>query len=144
MNALEIARTGLDVEWRRLEVITENLANVNTVSKGRPYRMRSLLSGPSADFASYLDHKEPAGGVDVQSLAGVTIYGVQEDNTPPHLVYEPGNPQANADGFVAYPAIDHAGQMTLMIKTSRAYEADIVAMNAARQMYSKALELGRR
>jgi len=60
------------------------------------------------------------------------------------LVHEPGDPQANADGYVSYPYIDMAEQMTSMVRTSRAYEANMVAMNAARQMYSKALELGRR
>ncbi|RYD69538.1 MAG: flagellar basal-body rod protein FlgC, partial [Verrucomicrobiaceae bacterium] len=59
-------------------------------------------------------------------------------------VHEPNNPQADEHGDVAYPGIDQAAQMVLMVKTARAYEANIVAMNAARQMYSKALELGAR
>ncbi|HMC91816.1 MAG TPA: flagellar basal body rod C-terminal domain-containing protein, partial [Allosphingosinicella sp.] len=58
-------------------------------------------------------------------------------------VHEPGNPNADADGFVTYPGVDHAGQMTQLVQTSRAYEANIVAMTAARQMYAKALDLGR-
>jgi flagellar basal-body rod protein FlgC len=58
-------------------------------------------------------------------------------------VYEPGHPHADAEGFVAYPDLDHAGEMTLMVRTSRAYEANLVAMNIAHQMYTRALELGR-
>jgi flagellar basal-body rod protein FlgC len=58
-------------------------------------------------------------------------------------VYEPGHPHADAEGFVTYPDIDLAGEMTLMIQTSRSYEANLVAMNIAHQMYSRALEFGR-
>ncbi len=65
-------------------------------------------------------------------------------NVPPRRVHEPGNPQADADGYVDYPGFDQAAEMTLMLKTSRAYESNIVAMNAARDMYLKALELGRK
>ena len=54
-----------------------------------------------------------------------------------------GNPQADANGFVSYPGYDHAAEMTLMVKTERAYEANIVALNTARQMYLRAMEVGR-
>jgi len=146
MKAMAISRTALDVEWRRLEIISENLANMNTTraANGALYQARHLVSGPKADFEAHLDRPGTAAtDVDLNSLQGVAVYGVVADNAAPHLVHEPGNPQADANGMVAYPAIDHAGQMLLMLKTSRAYEANIVAMNAARQMYAKALELGR-
>jgi flagellar basal-body rod protein FlgC len=58
-------------------------------------------------------------------------------------VHEPGNPLADADGNVSYPDINHSAEMVLMVKTSRAYEANLVAMNAARTMYVKALDMGR-
>jgi len=141
MNALKISLTGLDVEWRRLEVIAENLANANTsrTATGAPYRAMRLVSGPRADFSRYLE-----GSASTQALSGVAVYGVEPVNTPPRRVYEPSHPHADADGYVSYPALDHAAEMTLMVKTARAYEANIVAMNTARQMYAKALELGRR
>ncbi len=144
MQAMEISRSALDVEWRRLEIIAQNLANIDTAAapNGTLYHSQRLVSGPRTDFASYLDKKDnPAS---LQSFSGVAVYDVESDTAPPRLVHEPGNPRADTKGFVAYPAIDHAEQMTLMIKTSRSYEANIVAMNAARQMYSKALELGKR
>ena len=146
MNAMEISRTGLDVEWRRLEVISENLANANTVrsAAGAPYHARHLVSGPKMDFASYLDGRGHPTAADPPAIDGVMVYSIEEDSASPHLVHEPGNPQADADGMVAYPAIDQAAEMVLMVKTARAYEANIVAMNAAHQMYSKALELGGR
>jgi flagellar basal-body rod protein FlgC len=139
MQAMEISRTALDVEWRRLEIISENLANVSSARgpNGKMYHARHLVSGPVGNFESHLD------GANLDNLQGVAVTGIVEDNAPPRLEHDPGNPAADANGMVAYPSIDHAGQMLDMVKTSRAYEANMVAMNAARQMYSKALELGR-
>jgi flagellar basal-body rod protein FlgC len=146
MQAMEISRTALDVEWRRLEMIAENLANADVARAGKAplYQSQSLVSGPKGDFASYLQKTDAASGeVDLTQLQGVAALGVNASNAPPHLVHEPGNPNADANGYVAYPAVDHVEQMTTMIKTTHAYDANIVAMNAAREMYSKALDLGR-
>lgn len=140
MRAIEISRTGLDVEWRRLEVIAENIANANTsrTAVGDTYRPMRLLSGPKSEFGKHLDSAGEG-----RAPVGVEVYGVEPTNLPPRAVYEPANPQADARGFVSYPGFDHAGEMTLMVKTTRAYEANVVAMNLAKQMYAKALELGR-
>jgi flagellar basal-body rod protein FlgC len=137
MQAMEISRSGLDVEWRRLEVIAENLANANTTrtANGEAYRAMRLVSGPKVGFERMLKAGD---------AGGVVAYGVEPVNAPPRRVLEPSNPQADAEGYVTYPGFDHAGEMTLMLKTSRAYEANLVALGAARQMYAKALELGRR
>jgi flagellar basal-body rod protein FlgC len=148
MQAMEISRSALDVEWRRLEIIAQNLANVDSVAgpDGAVYRAQRLVSGPKPVFSDYLDNSSPPQnkGAGIQRLSGVAVLAIETDSAPPRRVHEPGNPHADAKGFVDYPAIDHGGQMTLMIKTARSYEANIVAMNAARQMYSKALELGKR
>jgi flagellar basal-body rod protein FlgC len=138
---MEISRTGLDVEWRRLEVIAQNIANVNTTldAKGEAYRPLRLLSGPAGDFAGVM-----AGKAQKTDLRGVTVYSIEAQNVQPRRVYEPAHPQADTEGYVSYPGFDHAAEMALMVKTSRSYEANIVAMNAARQMYSKALDIGRR
>jgi flagellar basal-body rod protein FlgC len=141
MEAMQISRTGLDVEWRRLEVIADNLANVGTTrtATGEAFRPMRLISGPAAGFESLL-----RAGSDPSTLKGVTIYGIEPTNAPPRRVYEPAHPHADSDGYVSYPGIDHAAEMTLLVKTARAYEANIVALNTARQMYTKALDLGRR
>lgn len=143
MRAMEISKTGLDVEWRRLEVIADNLANINTTrtAGGAPYRAMRLLSGPKTSFAGHLSHGETTSAGE---LEGVTVYGLEPTNAAPRSVYEPDNPDADANGYVAYPSVDHAQEMVLMVKTARAYEANIVAMNISRQMYAKALELGKR
>ncbi len=141
MNAMEISRTGMDVEWRRLEVIAQNLANASSTldATGQPYRALRLISGPAMSFSEVL-----SGHADRSGLNGVAVYSVEPQNLPSRRVYEPAHPQADANGYVTYPGFDHAAEMALMIKTSRSYEANIVAMNTARQMYSKALEIGKR
>jgi flagellar basal-body rod protein FlgC len=141
MNAMEISRTALDVEWRRLEVIAQNIANAGTTldANGEPYKAMRLLSGPAGSFKDMVNAKNgPA------NLSGVAVYSIEPQNLPARRAYEPSHPQADNEGFVNYPGFSHAEEMALMVKTSRAYEANIVAMNAARQMYSKAMEIGRR
>ena len=139
MNAMEISRTALDVEWRRLEIIAQNIANANTTrtASGEPYRPLRLVSGPRTNFASYL-----GGGHGAPS--GVEVLSVEASSQPARRVYEPSHPDAGDDGYVSYPAIDHAGEMTRMVTTARVYEANLVAMSIARQMYAKAVEIGRR
>ncbi|HYD37219.1 MAG TPA: flagellar basal body rod protein FlgC [Allosphingosinicella sp.] len=140
MRAMEISRSGLDVEWQRLQVIAQNLANLNTTrtATGEPFRAMHLLTGPSGDFAQMLSGKRGP-----ERLGGVQVLGMEASGRGFRRVHEPNHPHADAEGFVSYPDIDHAGQMTLMIKTSRTYEANLTAMNLAQQMYSRALELGR-
>lgn len=135
MDAMEISRTGLDVEWQRLQVIAQNIANMNTsrTSGGGPYRPVRLLSGPQAGFGALVDG--PARGVEVRGVEAMAG-GVRR-------VHEPGHPDADSEGFVAYPDLDHAAEMTLLIKTSRAYEANLTVLTIAQQMYSRAAEIGR-
>lgn len=141
MNALEISRTGLDVEWRRLEVIARNIANANSAvtADGGSYRPLQVISGPVDSFSAAL-----AGGGQAREPGGVAIYSIEPQNLPSRRAYEPANPQADAQGFVTYPGFDHAAEMALLVKTSRSYEANVVAMNAARQMYASALQIGKR
>lgn len=141
MNAMEISRTGLDVEWRRLEVIANNIANSQSVitADGSGYRPMQLMSGPAANFADVL-----AGKATPNALRGVAVYSVEPQNLASRRAYDPGNPHADAAGYVTYPGYDHVNEMTQMAKATRSYEANIVALNAARQMYSNALNIGKR
>jgi flagellar basal-body rod protein FlgC len=144
MNPMEISRTALDVEWRRLEIIAQNLANASTsrTASGEPYRPLTLVSGPRTNFASYLDGNR-TGAATAARPAGVAVYGIEPSTQAPRRAYEPTHPHADANGYVSYPALDHAGEMTRMVTTARIYEANLVAMNIARQMYSRAIEIGR-
>lgn len=137
MSPIEISRTGLDVEWQRLQIIAQNLANANTTrtASGDPYRPLRLLSGPKVNFQGLVTGKDKPEGVevlDVQPMAGAL-----------RRVHEPDHPHADAAGFVTYPDIDHSAEMTLLLKTSRAYEANLTAMSIAQQMYARALDIGK-
>lgn len=141
MDAIQISRTGLDVEWQRLQVIAQNLANMNTTHTvtGQPYRAMRLLSGPQGDFSALVH-----GGTAAARAEGVKVMGLApEAGGGVRRVYEPNHPDADAQGFVSYPEIDHAAEMTLLIRTSRVYEANLTAMSIAQQMYSRAAQLGR-
>ena len=140
MSVFAIARSGVDVEWRRLEVIAANLANASTASTpGKPtFQPLSLVSGPAPDFRHQVSNS-----LGTQSVAGVSVLGVTPRGGAPRLVHEPGNPLADKDGYVAYPAIDQAMEMTLMIKTARVYEADLAVMSIAGRLFNKAFDLGK-
>jgi len=140
MRAVEISRSGLDVEWQRLQVIAQNLANLNTTrtATGEPFRAMRLVSGPRADFSEML------AGADAREPRGVRVMGIEAMPGGVRRVHEPGHPHADPEGFVDYPDIDHAGEMTLLIRASRAYEANLAAISIAHQMYARALDLGRR
>lgn len=125
-DAMKISRSGLDVEWQRLQVIAQNLANLNTsrTASGEPYRPMRLVSGPEGVTGS------------------VRAYDVEEMPAGVRRDYDPTDPHADAQGFVSRPMIDHAGEMTLLIRTSRAYEANLTALGIEHQMTMRALELG--
>lgn len=141
-----ISRSALDVERQRMEIIAQNLANAGTVSAPgeEPYHALRLVSGPRmASFDQALGQLQ-ASATDGGALrmVGVQPYGLKQAKTPARIVYDPSHPLADKNGDVAYPAIDHAGEMALMVQTLRAYEANTVMYNAVRSMYMRALELG--
>ena len=139
MNAFQISLSGLDVEWQRLQVSAQNLANMNSTrsASGEVYRPLRLLSGPAADFSTMLAERGSPEPV------GVTVIGAEPQVDGLRREFDPNHPQADPDGFVTYPNVDHAGEMTLMIRASRAYEANLAAISIAMEMAGRALEVGR-
>lgn len=152
----EISRSGMDVEYRRLEVVAHNIANAGTTrtAEGQPYAPVRLISGPkylSARMAAAPTALTPgAAGATMKgtaaavqaALPGVQAYGVERLNAAPRQVYEPSHPHADAKGYVSYPAVDQLSEMTTLMKAVRAYEANVAVFNATRSMYLKALDLG--
>lgn len=138
MNPMQISRTGLEVEWLRLSVIAENIANASATAGpgGQAYQPMRVVSGPRGGFEALLGEGWRPGGVVVQ--------GVEPTGAAPRRVLDKSHPHADADGYVEYPGVDHTMEMTLLIKTARAYEANLTALNLARQMYGKAMDIGRR
>jgi len=143
MNALfEISRSGMDVEWKRVELVAQNIANLGTsaADDAGVYRPLRLLTGSRA--AAGFDTLLASGGA--PALRGVEVLGVEAQAAQPRLVHEPGHPHADAAGMVRYPAVDHIGEVTTMMKAVRTYEANVAMLNAGRSMFLKALEIGNR
>ena len=142
MEAMEISRSGLDVEWKRLQVIAQNIANINTTrtANGGAYQALRLVSGPVEGFPQILNGMRA--GADTPER-GVAVYDIAPVTGAARRHFDPAHPHADAEGFVTLPAVGQAEEMTLMVKTTRAYEANLVALSAAHQMYSSALTVGR-
>lgn len=137
-HSFDVSASGLTAQRLRMDTIANNLANVNTTrtERGGPYRRQMPI------FASrYLAEAMRDGGR--FRGAGVRVLGIVEDSDPPKLVYDPAHPDANADGYVEMPNVNVVTEMVDMIGASRAYEANIAALNAFKGMAMKALEIGR-
>jgi flagellar basal-body rod protein FlgC len=140
-GGLEISASGLTAERLRMDVTAENLANAQTTrgANGQPYRRKEVVLQESpGSFGASLS-KAMGGGQG--STGGVQVAGVVEDTTPLKRVYDPGHPDADAQGYVSMPNVDTVTEMVDLISASRAYEANVTAMNAAKQMFSHTLEL---
>lgn len=144
-HTLDVAASGLTSERLRLDVIANNLANANTTrtADGGPYiRQLAVVAsrGPqkASPFVTTASH-DPASAVG----SGVRVLGIARDPTPPVLKYDPAHPDANEEGYVLLPNVNVVTEMVDLISATRAYEANVTALNAAKQMFIKALEIGR-
>ena len=169
-RTLGIAASGLTAQRVRLETVASNLANAETTRgpDGRPYqrrvvRMESAAAGGTdpytATLPGQLPYTQPPFGTAPFSVpalgagapafpadgsdaaAGVRVAAVEADQSEGPLVYDPGHPDANADGYVSMPNVDPVTEMVDLIAASRAYEANVTALQTAKQMFSKTLEL---
>ena len=137
-RALDISASGLSAARKRMEVIGENLANSETArtAGGGPYRRKTVLlqaaEGPG--FAAALGNGAAREG-------GVQVAGVVESPDAPRRVHRPEHPQAGPDGFVSLPNVNPMTEMVDMLATTRAYEANATAFQAAKSMGIKLLEL---
>ena len=131
--AMRISATGMAAERLRMDLVANNLANINTTrtAGGGPYQRQSAV------FAEML------GRVQGKSGGGVRVVEISRDNSPPQLIHDPGHPDANEDGYVAMPNVNVINEMVDMITATRAYEANVTAVNAFKGMFLKALEIGR-
>jgi len=140
LTALHISGTGLTTQRTTMNVISTNLANLNTTrtSKGTPYRRKVALveSKPVEDFDSVLNSQ-------TEALYGVRVSGIVEDGTPFRRVYNPGHPDADKMGYVSFPNVNVVTETTDMMLARRSYEANVSAISATKRMALKALEIGR-
>jgi flagellar basal-body rod protein FlgC len=131
-SALDISATGLYAERTRMNVIANNLANVNSTRtpEGGPFhRQMVILRGTEATDPGKLEK------------LGVNVVGVVDDPSPFPLLYNPGHPDANADGYVAMPNVNVVEEMVDMITAVRAYEANVTAIDASKNIVRRSLDI---
>jgi flagellar basal-body rod protein FlgC len=135
--ALQVSASGMQAERTRAETLVENMANAETTRtpEGGPYRRKDVV------FSSELQ-ESPFSAVFQNELAtGVTVSDIEEDSTPPDLRYLPAHPDANAEGYVAFPKMNPATEMADLLNTARSYQANIAAMTAVKDMITHSIDL---
>lgn len=143
-DALNVSATGLSAERTRMDVIANNLANAQTTRgpDGQPFRRQEVvLQSESSTFASVLSSEVGAKARTNGPPKGVRVVEVAEDPTPNRRVYDPGHPDADDDGYISLPNVNPVTEMVDLIASSRAYEANVNAMQTAKQMFSKTVDL---
>ena len=146
-DSLRISASGMTAERVRMDVIAENLANADTTvgPNGKPYQRQEVVLSPAQPdgFATALAGAMGTvpGAPSSQPAGGVTVSQIVTDQTAPRMVYDPGHPDANAQGYVAMPNVNPVSEMVDLISASRSYEADVTAMQTAKQMFSKTFDL---
>lgn len=144
-SAIEASASGLTVQRLRLDLIASNLANAETTRtpEGGPYVRKVAIvapRNPGYSFRELLALKWgslPGDG----SPVGVEVVSVARDPTPPRRVYMPGHPDADDDGYVTFPNVNVVTEMVDMMAATRAYEANVTAIEAAKAMATRALEM---
>lgn len=140
MSAFDISASGMSVEKLRMDLISLNLANSKTTrsQNGGVYKPLVLVTkSASLNFSQQLNQ-----AFQNASSAGVVVDQIVEKQVADKLSYEPGHPDADSRGFVHYPGVDTTAEMVEMLRATRAYEANVRALNAAKSMALKALEIG--
>jgi len=131
LSSFDIGATGLTAQAMRLNVISSNIANVESVSgpDGRAYRARQVVFSAIANQNSV--------------GAGVAVTEIRESTQPFRREYRPGHPKADPAGYVDMPNVNPVEEMVNMISAQRSYQMNIEAMNVSRQLMLKTLDLGR-
>ena len=130
ITSLRISGSGLTAERTRLDTISQNIANAQTTrgADGRAYRRRAVI------FEAIPPGQPDAGGVRATEVV--------ESNAPLERVYNPSHPDADAEGYVEMPNVNPVEEMVDLLAATRAYEANVVAVNATKTLVARALELG--
>lgn len=146
-SGLDASASGLTAQRLRLDVIAGNIANVDSTRtpEGGPFKRQLLVFASKNEFDA---RKFPFLPMKIKTEMtkpgeGVRVTEIMKDPSPPRLKFDPSHPDANNQGYVAYPNIDIVKEMVDMISASRAYEANIQAMNSAKNMAMKSLSIGR-
>jgi|SRR4051812_309043 flagellar basal-body rod protein FlgC len=135
LTGIDSSSSALAAERMRMEVISQNIANANTTRgiDGQPYQRQQVV------FENVLANASGLGN----GPAKVEVSSIIKDQRPPRLVYDPGHPDANAEGMVAYPNINIHTEMADLIVASRAFEANLAVVKNARVMAQQTLSIGK-
>lgn len=141
-GAMDISASGMTAQTLRTDIISQNIANVNTTrdADGNVYRRKTVVFAEK-DVTCFSDVLSMATGT---IGSGVRVTQIVEDmDTAMKEVYDPSHPDANKDGYVSYPNVNTVTEMTNLIDASRSYEANVTAFNATKSMALKGLEVGK-
>ncbi len=140
--AFMISASGLNAQKERLNIISSNLANVESTRtpEGGPYRRKDVVFSATPTKNSF---ENALSSANASTEQGVQITDVISDSRPFKQVYNPQHPDADASGYVLYPNVNPMEEMVNMISASRSYEANVTAFNATKNMALKALEIGK-
>jgi flagellar basal-body rod protein FlgC len=141
-DALNTSASGLSAQRLRMNLISDNLANVNTTrtATGGPFQRKEPVFEARSVDGSFRHALDRATAADPTS---VEVVDIVSDNRPPILKYDPGHPDADAKGYVAMPNIQAIEEMVNMMSASRSYEANVSAIKTIKDMINKAMEIGR-
>jgi flagellar basal-body rod protein FlgC len=145
-TGIEISSSALTAQRLRMDIISNNIANEGTTRSGQvdsngrpvPYRREYPVFEAGVSFTTYLK------GLGIRDATpGVKVKAIVEDNSPFPLIYKPNHPDADPEGYVKMPNVNVMQEMVDLIDASRAYEASISALNAAKEMSIRAIDIGK-
>jgi flagellar basal-body rod protein FlgC len=137
-SLLSVSASGMSAQRTRAELLVENLANAETTRtpEGGPYRRKDVVFGTESQaspFASVFANEVQASGVSVSEVV--------EDTREPEKRYLPGHPDADVNGYVAFPRVNPAEDMVDLMGASRGYQANVAAMSAVKEMIHRSIDL---
>ncbi len=143
-GSINISSSGLTAERLRMDIISKNIANANTTrtANGTPYK-RQVVTFKAAETESFKTHLSKYMNKNNDVGNGVEVTSIKEDESSFKRVYDPGHPDADKTGYVLMPNVNIVTEMINMISATRAYEANVTALNSSKSMMMKALEIGR-
>lgn len=145
-QSMNTTASALTAQRLRMDVISSNMANVDSTRgvNGEPYRRKMVVLQPKeGSFSSFLNKAMGSSSGNAPG-SGVKVAKIIDDNdTPMKMVYDPEHPDADGDGYVAYPNVDPLREMVDLISATRSYEANVTVFNASKGMMMKALEIGK-
>ena len=158
-TAFRISHDGLSSQRTRLNTVASNLANINTTrtKEGGPYKKKtpvfeankleeifpSEISDDDFEISMFDNDLNDLDIGENDKLSSVKVTSIEDDKRPPRMVFEPNHPDANKDGYVAYPNIDPVMEMVDMISTTRSYEANVSVVDSIKKMATQAISIAR-